>query len=246
MEATRHEVEVDTRIADAYEAAAAARQKLNAAQKHLDWVLKNGRSFEEERAECVRDSLHVVFTDLIEKCWLLDAEYEGWSRFFIVKNTNGHIHSSMDCSTCYPTTVFGWLPQLSGLTEADAVEEWGGILCSVCFPSAPVEWTEGTNKKEAAEKDLHKALVAIERSAEGKKIKALKSSLSSKVYSRDSRQRELDRIHEDRDGGYEPAAWLLAKEANLPTEIAKIDKQIAAYEAKLAKAEKALEEALNS
>lgn len=76
----------------------------------------------------------------------LDAEWDrrgGWSRFFIVQNNNGHIHSNMHCSTCYVRTQFGWLPDLSGLTEADAVEAHGTILCSVCFPSAPVEWTVG-------------------------------------------------------------------------------------------------------
>jgi hypothetical protein len=62
-----------------------------------------------------------------------------WSRFFVVPG--GHIHSSMDCHSCYPTTRFGWLPELSGLTEAEAVAEHGTILCSFCYPSAPVEWT---------------------------------------------------------------------------------------------------------
>lgn len=67
--------------------------------------------------------------------------YAGWSRFFIVPA--GHIHSSTACSTCYPTTAFGWLTALSGLTEADAVAAHGPLLCSVCYPSAPVEWTIG-------------------------------------------------------------------------------------------------------
>lgn len=72
----------------------------------------------------------------------LEAEYEakGWSRFFLVMNGNGHIHSSMACSTCRITTLFSWLPTLSGLTEKDAVDAHGPLLCSVCFPSAPVEW----------------------------------------------------------------------------------------------------------
>jgi hypothetical protein len=73
---------------------------------------------------------------------ILNAEFTrrgGWTRFFLVPG--GHIHSSMECSTCYPTTQFGWLPALSGLTEADAVTAHGTLLCSVCFPDAPVEWT---------------------------------------------------------------------------------------------------------
>lgn len=85
-------------------------------------------------------------------------EFEGewaelrWSRFFIVKANNGHIHSSMTCSTCNrngQATLFGWLPNLSGLTEKEAVDEHGTILCSVCFPSAPVEWTLGKQVDES-------------------------------------------------------------------------------------------------
>jgi hypothetical protein len=64
-----------------------------------------------------------------------------WSRFFMV--TGGHIHSSTGCHTLYPTTRIGWLPDLSGETEADAVAAHGALLCTVCFPSAPVEWTDG-------------------------------------------------------------------------------------------------------
>ena len=73
-----------------------------------------------------------------------NAEFDrrgGWSRFFMVPG--GHIHSSMHCSTCFPTTQFGWLPSVSGKTEKEAVAEHGPLLCTVCFPSAPVEWTIG-------------------------------------------------------------------------------------------------------
>ena len=40
-----------------------------------------------------------------------EKKYEGWSRFFLVLNTDGHIHSSMNCSTCTYTTRFSWLIQ---------------------------------------------------------------------------------------------------------------------------------------
>lgn len=67
----------------------------------------------------------------------LEMSYTGWSRFFLVTSSIGHIHSSMHCSTCRPTTTYGWLPNLSGQTEADAVEQCGPALCTVCFPTAP-------------------------------------------------------------------------------------------------------------
>jgi hypothetical protein len=66
--------------------------------------------------------------------------YEGWQRFFLVE----HIHSSAACSSFRPTTKVGWLPKVSGLTEAEAVAEYGAILCTICFPSAPVEMTNGS------------------------------------------------------------------------------------------------------
>jgi hypothetical protein len=70
----------------------------------------------------------------------LDAAlYTGWTRFYLVQ----HIHSSQHCSSFRSTTRVGWLPDVSGLTEAEAVAEHGAILCTICFPSAPTEWTEG-------------------------------------------------------------------------------------------------------
>lgn len=78
----------------------------------------------------------------------LDAVYDAspWSRFFLVTSSDGHIHRSMHCPSCRATTEYGWLPELSGLTEADAVAAHGQLLCSVCFPAAPVEWTAGRPK----------------------------------------------------------------------------------------------------
>lgn len=80
----------------------------------------------------------------------LNAQYRGWSRFFLVTSSAGHVHSSMHCSTCRITTSYGWLPELSGLTEADAVAKLGSVLCSVCFPTAPVAYVGGRITKARA------------------------------------------------------------------------------------------------
>jgi len=95
-----------------------------------------------------------------------------WSRFFIVPD--GHIHSSMGCYSCnngQSPTQFGWLPQLSGLTEADAVEAHGATLCTLCFPEAPVEWTGGEAKAKIEAREIREAAKA-ERAAK-KLAKAL-------------------------------------------------------------------------
>lgn len=104
-------------------------------------------------------TLRKVIADQSLIIYTLNEEYEargGWSRFFLV--TGGHIHSSMNCSTCnngQNFTSFGWLPALSGLTEKDAVDAHGALLCTVCYPSAPVEWTN-QHELDAAKKASEK------------------------------------------------------------------------------------------
>lgn len=98
-----------------------------------------------------RDTLAVTTAQIEERDNVFRAR-GGWSRFFLVENTNGHIHSSMHCSTCRPTTQFSWLPTVSGKTEEDAVTEYGPKLCTVCFPSAPLDWTNYWEKEEERKK----------------------------------------------------------------------------------------------
>ncbi|GAA1979072.1 hypothetical protein [Kitasatospora viridis] len=71
-----------------------------------------------------------------------DAEFArrgGWTRAFIVTNVDGHVHKTMDCSTCRPSTQFAWLTDYSGGTEQQVVEDAGERACTVCYPSAPVD-----------------------------------------------------------------------------------------------------------
>lgn len=88
----------------------------------------------------------------------LDAEWVRrgcWSRFFLVVSSAGHIHSSTHCQTCRVTTAYGWLPDYSGQTEAEAIQSLGrhaDALCSVCFPTAPVAVKRTNVTKAQAEK----------------------------------------------------------------------------------------------
>lgn len=63
----------------------------------------------------------------------------GWPRAFLVSNGDGHVHSSMQCGTCRPTTRYHWMTNYSGKTEEEIVADAGVRSCTVCFPSAPVE-----------------------------------------------------------------------------------------------------------
>jgi hypothetical protein len=62
-----------------------------------------------------------------------------WTRAFLVLNSNGHIHSSFDCSTCFPTTRYEWLTQYSADPESEIVALAGETACTVCYPSAPAD-----------------------------------------------------------------------------------------------------------
>ena len=98
---------------------------------------------EAKNVNLVADYEHaeIAIAELENEIGNMEALYTGWSRFFVVTSSQGHIHSSMTCSSCYRTTTYGWLPELSGDSEAEAVATHGPALCTVCFPSAPVEDT---------------------------------------------------------------------------------------------------------
>jgi hypothetical protein len=71
-----------------------------------------------------------------------NAEYQRrgrWNRYYQVNtSSNGHVHNTRSCKTCYPTTGFRWLVQLADQPESAMVESYGHVACTVCFPSAPV------------------------------------------------------------------------------------------------------------
>lgn len=155
---------VNARIAKAHDAAHAVTGEKRNRNKRNPWntthaqavakvrdMITAGKTRQPWEAYCptqVIADLEAAKADLVPinaAIAVLDAEYarRPWNRFFLVTSSDGHIHRHTACSTCYPTTEFGWLPELSGKTEADAVAEHGTILCSVCFPTAPVAWTAG-------------------------------------------------------------------------------------------------------
>jgi len=94
-----------------------------------------------------------------------------WSRFILCLSHGGHIHNAIGCSTLHWDTPVEWHPELSGLSIEAAVKALGPTLCSVCFPSAPVEW----RRKRS---DVEREASAAERAAkaEAKFIKNLRDS----------------------------------------------------------------------
>lgn len=81
----------------------------------------------------------------------------GWARGFLV--TDGHVHSTMACSTCHITTQFSWLTEFSGKTEAEIVKAAADRACTICYPSAPVvaSGTSTLRTKDEAEREAARA-----------------------------------------------------------------------------------------
>jgi hypothetical protein len=98
---------------------------------------------EAERFTEARIALEDANRDVYE----CNSEYRSrpWKRYFLVTSSDGHIHSSTECSTCNKgvnATEFALVPYLSGSSADVAVADLGSALCSVCFPDAPVESRE--------------------------------------------------------------------------------------------------------
>lgn len=191
----------------------------------------------------------------LEEEWRSDP----WSRFFLVANNNGHLHSSRGCSTCYPTTQYLWCAEISGLEEEDAVAEYGSQLCTVCFPSAPTEWTDGSflgriEKEKRKEKELEKAL---KKTDEHKSWKKAQENLDRKNYRLDDMVRSVERYEDDlalvkagkmdemvkwvEDRYADAMAPARANSKSPKTNLDKAQEEVAKWEAKLEEATEAYE-----
>jgi hypothetical protein len=101
-------------------------------------------------------------------CQILDLnaiyDQDPWTRAFLVLASNGHVHSSMDCNTCFPTTRYNWLVQYSNDEEKTIVEDAGQDACTICYPSAPAEVLNRPSRIVTADK-VAKAQAKAERDA---------------------------------------------------------------------------------
>jgi hypothetical protein len=87
-----------------------------------------------------------------------------WTRYWLVTNAGGHVHSSTGCASCFPTTQFAWLTEQSGMTPHDLVELAGESACTVCFPSAPVDTLRRPSALEAPERKAARLVREAEKS----------------------------------------------------------------------------------
>lgn len=136
-------VVVDTALAKAWDRKGVVFREIEYLTKLNEHYRKGAMSYYEKSIvanEKKIAELSVEFDKLIDEIADLENKYEGWSRAFLVRNGNGHVHSSMNCSTCFPTTQFLWITDYSGADEDKIVKDAGEMACSVCFPNAPVDY----------------------------------------------------------------------------------------------------------
>lgn len=92
----------------------------------------------------------------------------GWGRAFLVTGSDGHVHSSMGCSTCNrgeQPTRFQWMTDFSGASESEIVDAAGWRACTVCFPTAPVGDPASLPTRMFSDEDEAKEAARAERAA---------------------------------------------------------------------------------
>jgi hypothetical protein len=182
--------QVDTALAAIYaQAAAPAAQAASLRARAYDLRHpRNGRPASDTNhaiaAQCdiEADAADVAQAVILEQARPYNTEYYrrgGWTRAFIVDA--GHVHSSTSCSTCYPTTQFGWLPEVSGSTEAESVARAADGACTVCYPTAPVAAKGTRTLYTAAELDRAARRAERETAAAAKAAKKAANALGIKV-----------------------------------------------------------------
>lgn len=178
--------EIDTLLSDIYRRAARPQTRAQQSAKAATDARypRYGRPDAERAARLDEqaDRYAAEAREILAECAPYDAEYDargGWTRAFIV--ADGHVHSSMSCHTCYVTTQFGWLPQVSGQTEAEIVEQAGEGACTICYPTAPVV-AKGT-RTLFTEDEIAKAArrVVREAAAAAKAAKKAENALGARI-----------------------------------------------------------------
>jgi hypothetical protein len=161
-------VKIDTQLSSWYDKRWDAIGKLESAEDSIKFYEKyyptSVEKIQESRDKAAKVKLEISFINI--EIGKLNAIYDQdpWTRAFLVIASNGHVHSSMDCSTCFPTTRYQWLIQYSNDDEATIVEDAGKDACTICYPSAPAEVLNRASRIVTADK-VAKAAAKAERDA---------------------------------------------------------------------------------
>jgi len=165
-------VKIDTELSELHEKVWIINSKILAVSEDIKFTERSGFYNEEKKKARVEKHLAKIeeFKKEREPIAIrikeLDAIYDQdpWTRAFLVVNNNGHVHSSLNCSTCFPTTRYQWLIQYSNDDEATIVDDAGQDACTVCYPSAPADTLNRPSRIVTADK-VAKAQAKAEREA---------------------------------------------------------------------------------
>lgn len=125
-----------------------------------------------------------VMAALRQEHQVRDKEFSrrgGWPRAFLASSSDGHVHSTTQCSTCNKgaaPTSFQWMTDYSGQGENQIVEAAGWRACTVCYPTAPggdatsrpsqMRSTEDEGREAArAERDAKRSRALADKVAKG-------------------------------------------------------------------------------
>jgi hypothetical protein len=129
---------IDTEIAEVMKAIDTKRSRIYLLNERISYNKKHAwLARETETKEVERDKLDKEVAELVEKLRTLESFYTGWSRAFLVRNSNGHIHKSRECGTCFDTTQYVWLTDMSGRDELEIAFLAGEKACTICYAHAP-------------------------------------------------------------------------------------------------------------
>lgn len=165
-------VKIDTELAELHDQIWSINNKIETYRDYMKSTETSRYMSDADKASHIKKYAEKVDELLIERAPLKDRvmtlnkiyALDPWTRAFLVINSNGHVHSSMNCSTCFDTTRYNWLIQYSNDDEATIVEDAGQDACTVCYPSAPAEVLNRPSRIVTADK-VAKAQAKAEREA---------------------------------------------------------------------------------
>lgn len=157
-------VKIDTELSELHDKVWKNNSDYLALVDEFKWAEKYNRSERCKEIQLKQLELQEKRSILKDKIRELDVIYfqDPWNRAFLVINSNGHVHKSLDCSTCFPTTRYQWLIQYSNDDEKTIVEDAGQDACTICYPSAPAEVLNRPSRIVTADK-VAKAQAKAER-----------------------------------------------------------------------------------
>lgn len=133
--------EIDTRLA----AIMIRRTEIEMDMRRAEYTLNGGIYVTEQAKYQAADTLANLRSEdakLAVEFYDLNDEYRArgtWTRYYLVLNNNGHVHTSTECETCFDDTTFGWLTQFSGTSHEEMGKLSGMDACARCFPNLPAE-----------------------------------------------------------------------------------------------------------